>query len=261
MKILFTLILAAFAVSANAQCNFVRANSNTAQDTLTYTFNGGTFESYGCAPIDPTYWMSGGNMSVQIDFPLAQTNPKIRVWGMNDNDTATVQVNGNFYALNSQSAAYDTMVICGVVDGNGVVFANDKLAGTSSGNYSYQDITILASGVTSITVNSQAGLGWGFAGVTVCKGAVGVNENNAAAFSVNIYPNPTTTNATLQFGTAVKNASLAMYNTLGQLVYSASQISGTNYVVNSANLPAGIYTVVVLQDGQKLATKRLVVAQ
>ena len=41
--------------------------------------NAGMFASYGCAPIDLTYWMSGSGMSVTVTFVAPQSQPSIRV--------------------------------------------------------------------------------------------------------------------------------------------------------------------------------------
>ena len=53
--------------AATAQCNYIPSTS-TAQDSLSYTFFGGSFASFGCAPIDPTYWFVGSGAYVTINF-------------------------------------------------------------------------------------------------------------------------------------------------------------------------------------------------
>ena len=152
-----------------------------APNILNYTFSGGSFQSYGCSNLDPTYWFLGSGNSFTVNFVNSQTNPSFRVWGMNDDDSAEVFVNESAYFLSLTSASYDDKVICDSIFGysnpvspgpEGVVFASGLLVGVNSndiGNYSYQNVTINSSNVNSLTVVGEGGNGWGFAGVTVTK--------------------------------------------------------------------------------------------
>lgn len=156
--------------AADVPCTFV-ASTATDPQILSYTFSGGSVGSYGCAPIDPTYWMSGAGMSVTVTFTQPQTNPAIRVWGMNTDDTASVAVNGAAYSLDATSASPAQKVVCGLSPGpDGIAFVGGNLAGANTpgeGNYSYQDVTLNATGVQSIVITGLSGAGWGFVGASV----------------------------------------------------------------------------------------------
>lgn len=160
-------------------CSMFIASTSTATDVLSYTLSGGAFESYGCAPIDPNYWMSGSGMSVTITFVAPQSHPSLRVWGMNTDDTATIKVNGNAYTLDATSASLSTKVVCGLSPGpDGMAFVNGMLTGANTnvdGNYSYQDVTINQTNVTSIEIAGVTGDGWGFAGVSAACTSTGIN--------------------------------------------------------------------------------------
>ena len=178
MKKLF-LILFISSLSLGQQ-TYVPADS-IAPNILNYTFSGGSFQSYGCSNLDPTYWLSGSGHSFTVNFVNSQNNPSFRVWGMNDDDSAEVFVNESIYFLSLTSASYDDKVICDSIFGysnpvspgpEGVVFASGLLVGVNSndiGNYSYQNVTINSSNVNSLTIVGEGGNGWGFAGVTVTK--------------------------------------------------------------------------------------------
>ena len=157
------------------QCMFVA--STAVSPLLTFTYAGGSMASYGCAPIDPTYWMSGAGMSATVTFAQPQKNPSIRVWGMNTDDTASIAVNGAAYSLGATSATLAPKVVCGLSPGpDGVEFVNGTLAGANTpgeGNYSYQDITLNAAAVQSVKITGLSGAGWGFVGASVC----GTNPN------------------------------------------------------------------------------------
>jgi hypothetical protein len=160
----------AAADAPSVACTHVPSTSSS-QQVLAYTFAGGSFQSFGCAPIDPTYWLSGSGMAVTVTFAQPQARPSIRVWGMNTDDTASVAVNGTAYPFNASSASPAPKVVCGLSPGpDGVAFTNGMLVGANTpaqGNYSYQDVTIEKTGVTSIQVTGLTGAGWGFAGTSV----------------------------------------------------------------------------------------------
>ena len=232
---------------SNAQCDYIPSNSSSV-DTLSYSFSGGTFQSNGCAPIDPTYWLAGNGMSVTVTFVNPENYPSIRVWGMNDDDTAIVSVNGLSYPLTALSANYAPKVLCGNSPGpDGVIFSNGKLVGANSnslGNYSYQDVQINSTGVNTITVTGISGAGWGFGGVSVnCPYLeTGMSQSASKPQELILYPNPATTSLTIQTQLGIKNYELEIKNVLGEEVYHLT----TNYYSLTTNIDiskwsSGIY--------------------
>lgn len=175
-----TILLLTFTVgNCFGKETYIRSDE-TASDLLNFTLNGGSFESYGCSGQDPTYFITGKAGKITIDFLEPQTNPSFRVWGLNDDDSVRVFVNGEPYSLNKSTAAYDKKVICKTVTKEpgeeGVKFISGILVGAINneiGNYSYQNITLLTSKVNSITLLGFSGRGWGFIGVTIGNGNAG----------------------------------------------------------------------------------------
>jgi hypothetical protein len=151
--------LDAAADAAAAQCTYVPASASV--PVLSFTFSGGSFASFGCAPVDPTYWLSGAGMSVTVTFAQPQTSPSLRVWGMNTDDTARVVVNGATYTLDATSATPAPKITCGLSPGpDGVAFVGGLLTGANTpaaGNYSYQDVT-LNGDLVSLALDSAAAL-------------------------------------------------------------------------------------------------------
>ncbi len=78
----------------------------------------------------------------------------------------------------------------------------------------------------------------------------------------NLYPNPANEFALLQYsmGMDVKDAKVALYNVLGATIkeYSLSHQS-QQLTVDTRNLPNGVYFYQLTVDGQKVATKKLLV--
>jgi len=262
-KLLFTILISFIAFTANAQCHYIPSTS-TATDTLSYSFSGGSFQNYSCAPIDPTRWLSGSGNSVSVTFVNPESNPSFRVWGMNDDDNVSVSVNSVSYPLNSLSASYDTKVVCGISPGpDGVLFSGGNLVGANSnvqGNYSYQNVQLKVTNVTSITITGISGAGWGFAGVSVnCSQQTGISQLNTNSQLSLIYPNPFNSSATISFNSTIINAELNFYNLHGQKVKTINNISGDKIKIDRDNLPNGIYFILLTQNSKIITTEKLVI--
>jgi hypothetical protein len=241
MRKLLLFFLATGTIYASAQCRYI-PSTNSAGDTVVWTFTGGAFQSYGCAPVDPTRWLSGNGISVLATFVSPQNYPVIRVWGMNDDDFASIEVNGTPYPLSTSTASYAPKVVCGVSPGpDGVLFSGGQLTGANTnnaGNYSYSDVTINASGVNSIRITGTAGNGWGFAGVLLyCQQSTSVGETLSPGIS--IYPNPSS--GIIRFsGSVERPLEVTVYNALGECVYRSPLVTGS---IDISALPAGLYDV------------------
>lgn len=77
---------------------------------------------------------------------------------------------------------------------------------------------------------------------------------------VSAFPNPFTTQTTLQTDKVLKDATLTLYNSLGQQVRQVSNISGQTLTLQRDNLPSGLYYLQLTQDNQTIATDKLVIA-
>jgi hypothetical protein len=265
-KILLLSFAFLFSCYCKAQCHFIPSTS-TATDTVEYTFSGGIFASYGCAPIDPTYWLNGYGDSAIATFVNPQNYPSVRVWGMNDDDSATIDVNGTSYPLTSLTARYSPKVVCGVSPGpDGIIFAAGKIVGANSnsaGNYSYQDVQLLTVNVSTIKITGISGAGWGFAGVLVnCPfKQTGTNRQNDEALQADVYPNPFSANFTIRFNKEVSDKTdLTIFTIDGRKVFEQSFSAGSKEMIINAgqeNLPAGFY-LLNIQTGNMLSMQKVV---
>lgn len=242
-----------FGTTGHAQCHYIPSTSVT-MDTVAYYYIGGAFQSYGCAPIDPTRWFSGSGMSVNISFVNPTNYPSIRVWGMNDDDVASVMVNGLAYPLNASTASYDLKTVCGISPGpDGVLFSGGNLVGANSnaqGNFSFNNVTLNASNVNSITLTGMAGAGWGFAGVSVdCETSVIANQEMGA---IDLFPNPTTSLVSFQ-GKFPENTMITITNPIGEIVGKMPLINNT---IDISELPTGIYFI-SMEMNEQIVCKRI----
>lgn len=264
-KLFFTFLFTISGFVASAQCHYIPSTS-VAIDTLSYTYSGGSFQSFGCAPIDPNRWFSGSGNSVTITFADPQSYPTFRVWGINSDDVASVSVNNISYPLTSSSATYNAKVVCGLSPGlDGVTFLNGNLVGVytnDEGNYSYQDVQLTVANVTTLKVTGLSGAGWGFAGVSVnCALITGINQLNINSQHPLIYPNPFNSFATIQLKTTIKNAELNIYNLTGQKLKTINNLSGDKIEVHKDNLPSGLYYFNLIEDQKTIATEKLIISE
>lgn len=245
----FTMLLLA-AQSSDAQSIYIPVDSSAAS-IVNFTLSGGALQSYGCDGLDPTYWMSGSGNSITVNFVNAQTNPSIRVWGMNDDDVAEVLVNAEAYPLSSTSASYAPKVICNQTYGSpgveGVLFSGGMLVGANAnslGNYSYQDVTLQVADVNSIMIVGVSGAGWGVAGVTVANDLSSVQSPLSAKMNVALYPNPTNAMLTIS-GIEDADASAELFNVLGVRVLHQELYSHEPMTINLGQVPQGAYFLTI----------------
>jgi len=243
-------------IALNLLFNVVKAQNiyipadTTATNNLNYTFFNGSFASFGCNELDPTFWLSGNTDSVLINFVTPQNNPSIRVWGMNDDDSAAVSVNAIIYPLTSTSATYDDKVLCSTVypspGPDGVVFSNGLLVGANSnslGNYTYQNVTLLSSNVSSIQIVGKSGNGWGFDGVTISDPISSTISNLNFGEPVKIFPNPTNGVLNLELSKNDKISDIKVFDLLGKSIYKQENAVSNNIELDLSQYANGIYLI------------------
>jgi hypothetical protein len=250
---LFIMVLPLLTTRAWAQCHYIPSTS-VAGDTVSFTATGGGFASFGCAPIDPTYWLDAPGANVLMTYVEAQEYPAIRVWGMNTDDSASIEVNDADYPMDLGSAYSRPKVVCGLSPGpDGVEFANGLIVGANTpgeGNYSYSDVVLNSTGVTSIRITYRGGAGWGFAGVLLdC--AAEVEEN--AAFTGPVFFDPAT--SLLRLSPANGSREVWVTNGTGALV---KRVAGAMTAVDLSELSPGCY-VVTLVEGDRRKAMRVVI--
>ena len=84
----------------------------------------------------------------------------------------------------------------------------------------------------------------------------GINEINNAV-QISVYPNPTTGSFNLFTSELIKNGSIEVYNSLGEIVYNQKIVNQQNTIelTNQAN---GLYFVKVMTEGKIIGTKKII---
>ena len=84
----------------------------------------------------------------------------------------------------------------------------------------------------------------------------GIDEYNVLSYS--LYPNPANGVCTITFNKPVENASVKLYNVLGEKCFEEAVKSGVSKEINVGNLASGIYLMQVNSDGKQYS-QRLVI--
>jgi hypothetical protein len=201
---------------------------------------------------------------VVIAFENPASKPRFRVWGMNDDDVASIRVNGLDYPLNETSASFEEKIVCGISPGpDGIAFSNGNLAGANDntvGNYSYQDVKLNATNVSNVEITALSGAGWGFAGILVkCPSITGVLELNQLPVKSFIYPSSFIEFGTLHLNTFINHGEVNIYNLVGQKLKTIPVNSVDQLIVERGNLPAGIYVYELNQANQFRSSGRFII--
>ncbi len=90
-----------------------------------------------------------------------------------------------------------------------------------------------------------------------CSLATGIE--NSISNSSSVFPNPFSSQATLQSDYFFKNATLIVYNTFGQTVKELKNISGQTVFLSRDHIASGLYFVKLTQDSKVITVDKLVI--
>ena len=88
---------------------------------------------------------------------------------------------------------------------------------------------------------------------------IGVNEI-IYNLGLTISPNPFSLRTTLRTADLLKNATLALYNSFGQIVKQIENLSGQTITLQRDDLPSGLYFLRLTQDNKVITTEKLVIS-
>ncbi len=94
------------------------------------------------------------------------------------------------------------------------------------------------------------------------EGMASKKVENAAFLSsitISIYPNPFSSQATIESDKNLTGAKLTVFNLAGQAVKEIENISTKSVVLSRRNLPSGPYIVHLSQDNQMVATAKILI--
>ncbi len=77
--------------------------------------------------------------------------------------------------------------------------------------------------------------------------------------NISIFPNPFSTQTTVYADNMLRNATVTVYNSYGQIVKYIDPFTGHTIVLHRDNLPGGLYFLRITQDNNTLTTKKIVI--
>jgi len=84
-----------------------------------------------------------------------------------------------------------------------------------------------------------------------CQYQVGIQEIGRTVTKLTVFPNPTTTQATITYPVLTSQGQLQVYNTLGQMVYEeVLEKTNTQTVLDTRGYTKGLYKVVLREGGE-----------
>lgn len=86
----------------------------------------------------------------------------------------------------------------------------------------------------------------------------GIEDLFSAKKELQVYPNPTNSNANLIFNQQVKDATITLYNSFGETVKVIRNISGKAHQIDCTDLVSGTYYINLRVDGQDFAAAKLI---
>jgi hypothetical protein len=96
---------------------------------------------------------------------------------------------------------------------------------------------------------------WGWHLIT----GTGINPELSPVSEFKIYPNPFSSQTTLQTDNLLQNATFTVDNFFGQTVKQIKNISGHTVTLSRDNLPSGLYFVRLTEGNKIIAVSKLVI--
>lgn len=87
----------------------------------------------------------------------------------------------------------------------------------------------------------------------------GISSLSETHSEINIFPNPFSTQTTLQTNYFLRNATLTIYNSFGQTVQQIKNISWQTVTLHRDNLPSGFYIIRLTQENKIIVTDKLII--
>ncbi len=86
-------------------------------------------------------------------------------------------------------------------------------------------------------------------------------EEHQGTNRLSVYPNPFTTESTIKSEQFLNNATLTLYNSLGETVYRKQHISGQKFLLLRNGLPHGLYTVIITEKGKITGKGKIIIGE
>ena len=87
--------------------------------------------------------------------------------------------------------------------------------------------------------------------------SAGIINSTNIEMAITISPNPFSSEAVLKTNTELKNASLVIYNSIGQSIKQMNDLNGRSIPVNCSELSPGMYFIKLIQENKILSNEKI----
>ena len=220
------------------------------------TFGGSIDEFYSMTQMGNITNFVNVSAGSGVHYTISETPFTTQTMSQEMNEALLANIQGatisTYTATYGQAAITDASGIPGLVDlKDGFYPPNGTATSGSTGNSGYTPIT----GTTSYCFEGVIYQSFGYnimprdsADVHKNCTVLGIaNHNNTLHAS--IYPNPVNNQLTVKLPETANKISVSFVDVLGKEVMTLNNLSGSEVLVNDINLPAGVYVIKVVADG------------
>ena len=86
-------------------------------------------------------------------------------------------------------------------------------------------------------------------------------EGNKIEKKISISPNPFSSYTTLKADFRLNNATITIYNSVGQIVNQTEGNTGQTFILYRHNLPSGIYHLLVTEKNRIIVNEKIVITE
>ncbi len=204
----------------------------------------------GCNYWNYNYGAAGSMQDILVHFGNLQ-NTGIATSLTQAEITTQIQQNKLFIIRWGWSGGGGHFIVGHGINGNNIYFMNPWFGeGLHIGTYSF-----MLSGVDNTSTSVHT---WTHTN-KITSDVSAVNEL-AGNGSISISPNPIITEASLHFWHLLKDATITLYNTLGQQAQQINNVSGHSITLQKGGLPGGVYLLQLTEAGKITGSHKLMVA-
>ncbi len=187
-----------------------------------------------------SYWVKVQNTLGCFDFDTVQVtlHPDPLV-----NSIAIIDNGSNSFTFNLIGAQYATG------------YSWDFGDGTTASGPGPKSHTYTTPGEYTVTIILTNDCGEVTATRLVASGSTGVDDLTALQKEIKVFPNPSNGLVTIANNSGIKMKSIAVFNIMGQKVYSTAQQQAEKYMLNVSGMAAGIYNIVIDTDKGAISKK------
>lgn len=238
----------------------VGTDTYTTSGTYTYNFSGNVCDSM---VITHLTLLPANTFTQSLTLCAGQSvNIESHIYSVSGTYTNvfTSLVNGcdsivtTYLIINDTSISVSGVVLTANAVGATYQWVNCNNGNTPISGQTDQSFTATANGSYAVIVTQNL-----CSGTSTCHNItnVGIAENNFAT-TINIYPNPFTSQTTIEFTQEQKNTTIKIVDVLGKEVKMIN-FSGKQLIIEKGEMQTGIYFVQIIDENKNFVNKKIVV--